>query len=196
MRKFDVADRDPARTVVELQDFELTLRRLFVEGYIAVAPAGWSSSRDDPAASRDRGAEGDPAAPRDRGNEAKTLTHVIFDELREVNELRYGDKVHVFFRDTDKDLCKDSIRRIGEVVKDCLARVRADFAPLGFVHGFRGYGYEAVDQRFRRQAGKLAYESATLVRGAGDHLYMGQMEGRDQVCRNRAEKEDRPRSSG
>ena len=138
MRKFDVADRDPAKTVVDLEEFELTLRRLFVDGYIAVAPAGWSpySSRDDPAASRDRGAEGDPASPRDRGNEAKTLTHVIFDELREVNELRYGDKVHVFFRDTDKDLCKDSIRRIGEVVKDCLARVRADFAPSDLYMAF------------------------------------------------------------
>ena len=135
MRKFDVADRDPAKTVVDLEEFELTLRRLFVDGYIAVAPAGWSSSRDDPAASRDRGAVGDPA---DRGNddEGKMLTHVVFDELREVNELRYGDKVHVFFRDTDKDLCKDSIRRIGEVVKDCLARVRADFAPSDLYMAF------------------------------------------------------------
>ena len=130
LRKFDVADRDPARTVVELQEFELTLRKLFVEGYIAVAPAGWSphSSRDDPAASRDRGARGDP--------EAKTLTHVVFDELREVNELRYGDKVHVLFRDTDKGACQDSIRRIGEVVTDCLARVRADFAPSDLYMAF------------------------------------------------------------
>ena len=120
-----MADRDPARTVVELQDFELTLRKLFVEGYIAVAPSDWSA---DPAASRDRGAVGDPA---DRGNddEGKMLTHVVFDELREVNELRYSDKVHVLFRATDKDACLSSIKRIGEVVQDCLARVRADFAP-------------------------------------------------------------------
>ena len=156
LREFDKADRDPARTAAELNSFAYTLEKLFVEGYVlvpasqtglAAAPAtGPAASRgsgeapsaggSDPAASR---GSGESAAAPSAGSigpspaaaapcaEAKTLTQIVCEQLENIVEVRYGSKVHVLWNGGSKNYCEESMQQIGQVVVDCLRRLRVDF---------------------------------------------------------------------
>ena len=123
MREFDQADRDPAKTAKELNSFEDTLRKLFVDGYILVP-----DSQRDPAASREGSTVSPSKESAECSIEAKMLTQIVFEQLEDIVELRYGSKVHVLWNGGSKKTCQESMRQIGQVVDDCLQRLRADFA--------------------------------------------------------------------
>ena len=129
----DIADRDPAVTARELEDLEFTLHKLFIDAYILVRPP----PRDHPAASQGEVANPGREASQDlRANASLvstggplTLTSVVCDQLEEIVEYRYGKYSHILFRpNSDKHKLEDSLASLSIVVRDCLERMRADFA--------------------------------------------------------------------
>ena len=112
IREFDVSDRDPSRTAARLCCFEDTLRKLFVDGYILVPTGEWPSSDA-------------PAAPQE--HQGKTITQIIFEQLEDMSTLRYGSKLMVLWNRVSKEEAQTALREIGQIVEDCLERLRVDF---------------------------------------------------------------------
>ena len=57
----------------------------------------------------------------------QTLTKIIFEQLEHAVELRYGSRFHVLWRGTSKKECEETMREMGQIIEDCLQRLRVDF---------------------------------------------------------------------
>ena len=88
-------------------------------------PAGGSSSSGEPPAAPQ---EEPPAAPQEaQADQGKTITQIIFEQLADMVELRYGSKVMLLWNGVGTQECQASLKEIGQVVEDCLQRLRVDF---------------------------------------------------------------------
>ena len=119
-------------TAKELEDLEFTLRKLFCEAYILVRPPRGS----EPAASQGPVPNAGPDASQGLRTRASlestggplTLTSVVCDQLDALVEYRYGEHSHVLYRRCDRHKVEESLRSLAHVVRDCLDRMRTDFA--------------------------------------------------------------------
>ena len=120
------------RTVLE------TMRTLFIQGWILVDPAKGiatdsSTSKASSAPAASQGSAGDDASSNDssaagsRLGPAKTLTQVVFEQVEEMTEIRYGSRLRVLWNKTSKADCQASYKEIGQIVEDMMSRLRVDF---------------------------------------------------------------------
>ena len=120
-----------------LADFEHTVRKLFVDGYIMVAPAQGVAShlphrrrmeQPKPPDSPEADGVASPAATQEaRQPERKTLTQIVFEQLDNMVELQYSTKSLVLWNGASRRECEASMQEIGQIVEDCLDRLRVDF---------------------------------------------------------------------
>jgi hypothetical protein len=107
-------------SAAKLREFEIMLRKLFVEGWILMDP----SASKVPAAPQGPSQQG-PCDPLLDGK--KTITQVIYEQLEEMVEIRYGNSLKVLWNQVSKNECAESLREIGQIVEDTLQRLHVDF---------------------------------------------------------------------
>ena len=100
LRRFDVADPDPALASTAVADFADNVRKLFVDGHILMAP-------DEPG--------------------LVTLTQIVLEQCSDIREFRYGERVKVLWSETTKEECEQTLRDIATMAVDMLDRCKADF---------------------------------------------------------------------
>ncbi len=106
LREFDVDDRDPAASRVDVERFVATLHTLFVDGYILC----------------DSGAEVAGLG------EAKTLTQVAFEQCAEMRTFHYNNRVKVLWSRTAKEEVESSMAAMRSLTRDTAERLQADFS--------------------------------------------------------------------
>ena len=141
LRRFDVADPDPALASTAVADFADSVRKLFVDGYILMAP-------DEPG--------------------LMTLTQIVLEQCSDIREFRYGERVKVLWSKTTKEECEETLRDIATVAADMLDRCRADFNDNDLYMQFEAMHVEAW--RLARQQGHDAPKLYALRRKAR-HLH-------------------------
>ena len=107
-------------SAAKLCEFEIMLRKLFVEGWILMDPP----ASKVPAASQGPSQHGscDPLL-----DGKKTITKIIYEQLEEMVEIRYGNSLKVLWNKFSKNECAESLREIGQIVEDTLKRLHVDF---------------------------------------------------------------------
>ena len=116
LREFDKADRDASASAAVLQDWIVTCRRLFVEGWIMVPPAKLPSEST--------GEGGESTIPE------KTITQIIFEQLDETIDIRYGNERKRIYKSSSRGDCTSALADMGSIVEDAIARVEVDFQGL------------------------------------------------------------------
>ncbi len=137
LREFDKSDRDAATSAARLREFAKTLRALFVEGWIMVDAGSSVAGLGD----------------------SKTITQIAMEQCHDATEFRYGTKTKVLWNRTSREECETSLRELGQIVEDTLARLHVDFGQNDLYMTF-----EAMDMA----AWGEALESAREASGGAD----------------------------
>eukprot|EP00972_Heterocapsa_arctica_P004278 636161-Heterocapsa_arctica.AAC.1 len=105
LRRFDVADHDPVVASRDYKEFKDTMRTLFIDGYVLC-----NAQEEVPGLGA-----------------AKTITHIVMDQCKELREFHYGKKVWTIWGPASLKQCKESMAAMRSVVQDMLDRMDADF---------------------------------------------------------------------
>ncbi len=106
LREFDVDDRDPATSRVDVNRFIGTLRTLFVHGYILC----------------------DSGVQVPGLGDAKTLTQIAFEECAEMRQFHYNNKVKVLWSRTAKEDVQSTMAALRSLTQDTADRLNVDFS--------------------------------------------------------------------
>jgi hypothetical protein len=152
LRLFDRSDPDPALASAAVADFADRVRRLFIDGYILMAP-------DQPG--------------------LMTLTQIELEQCSDIREFRYGERVKVLWSKTTKAECQETLREIGGIAADMLERIRADFGQNDLYMQFeamdvkawhlaRQHGQDQAKVPALRRRARNLHEALGLQWNAGD----------------------------
>ena len=107
-----------------MADFADSVRKLFVDGHILMAP-------DEPG--------------------LMTLTPIVLEQCRDIRGFRYGERVKSLWSKTTKEECEETLLDIATVAADMLDRCKADFNDNDRYKQFEAMHVEAW--RLARQQG-------------------------------------------